>query len=145
MRGRRADPRRPGDEWRVGASQAGSRSPARAALIRFASEPAISALIPSLAIIGRWLGARLPVTAIWIAMDEKLAKPHSAKVTMATLRGLSVPAGRAPRSMKATNSLRTSLVPNSPPAVPASFQGTQIRNMIGWKIVPTIRWKLSSG
>ena len=33
--------------------------------------------------------------------------------------------------MKATNSLSTSLVPNRPPAVPASFHGTPIRNMIG--------------
>jgi hypothetical protein len=34
------------------------------------------------------LGARPPVTAIWIAIELKLAKPHSAKVTIATLRGL---------------------------------------------------------
>src|SRR3546814_4439978 len=46
--------------------------------------------MPSLAIIGRWLGASPPVTAIWIAIDEKLAKPQSAKVTIATVRGLSV-------------------------------------------------------
>ena len=42
-----------------------------------------------MAIIGRWLGARLPVTAIWIAIDEKLAKPHSEKVITAIVRGLS--------------------------------------------------------
>ena len=41
---------------------------------------------PSLAIIGRWFGARPPVTAIWIAIELKLAKPHSAKVTIARLR-----------------------------------------------------------
>ena len=47
---------------------------------------AISALIPSLAITGRWLGASPPVTAIWIAIEEKLAKPHRAKVTTPTVR-----------------------------------------------------------
>ena len=38
--------------------------PASAADIRFAKLPAASARRPSLAIIGRWFGARLPVTAI---------------------------------------------------------------------------------
>ena len=47
--------------------------------------PASSAFSPNLAIIGRWLGASPPVTAIWIAIDEKLAKPHSAKVMIARL------------------------------------------------------------
>ena len=42
--------------------------------------------MPSLAITGRWLGARPPVTAIWIAIELKLAKPQSAKVTIARLR-----------------------------------------------------------
>ena len=50
--------------------------PASAALIRLASEPASSARRPSLAITGRWFGARPPVTAIWIAIELKLAKPH---------------------------------------------------------------------
>src|SRR4030095_8105206 len=61
-------------------------SPARAALITLASDPPSSARNPSLAIIGLWLGARFPVTAIWIAIELKLAKPHSAKVTIAPLR-----------------------------------------------------------
>ena len=46
-----------------------------------------------MAITGRWLGARPPVTAIWIAIELKLAKPHSAKVTIARLRSLSSAAG----------------------------------------------------
>src|SRR4029450_4798136 len=104
-------------------------SPASAATIRLASDPASRARRPSLAIIGRWLGARLPVTAIWMAIDEKLAKPHSAKVTIARLRSESAAAGPAalPRSMKATNSFRTILVPNRPPATPASFHGMPLR------------------
>ena len=61
--------------------------PASAALIRLESEPASSAFSPSLAIIGRWLGASPPVTAIWIAIELKLAKPQSAKVTTATVAG----------------------------------------------------------
>ena len=65
-------------------------SPANAADIRLARLPAASARRPSLAIVGRWLGASPPVTAIWIAIEEKLAKPHSAKVTIATVRGESV-------------------------------------------------------
>jgi hypothetical protein len=91
-------------------------SEARAALIRFASDPASSARMPSLAITGRWLGARPPVTAIWIAIELKLAKPHKAKVTIARLRSLRVAASIFPRSMKATNSFSTSLVPNRPPS-----------------------------
>ena len=92
--------------------------------------------MPNLAIIGRWFGARPPVTASWIAIELKLAKPHKAKVTIARLRSLSAAAGPAalPRSMNATNSLRTILVPNSPPATPASFHGTPIKNMIGAKM-----------
>ncbi len=66
--------------------RSGIISPASAALIKLASEPASSARRPSLAITGRWLGARPPVTAIWIAIELKLAKPHSAKVTIARLR-----------------------------------------------------------
>ena len=122
-------------------------SPASAALIKLASEPASSARRPSLAIIGRWLGARLPVTAIWIAIELKLAKPHRAKVTIARLRSLSAAAGPAalPRSMKATNSFRTILVPNRPPATPASLHGMPIRNMTGEKSVPTIAWNDRSG
>jgi len=50
---------------------------------------------------GRWFGARPPVTAIWIAMELKLAKPHSAKVMIARLR--SVSPSIAPSSIKATN------------------------------------------
>jgi len=62
-----------------------------------------------------------------MAIELKLAKPHKAKVTMARVRSLITSGAIAPRSMKATNSFRTSLVPNRPPAVPASCQGTPIR------------------
>ena len=71
---------------------------------------------------GRWLGASPPVTAIWMAIDEKLEKPHKANVTIPTVAGDKV--FRAPRSMKRQNSLRTILVPNSPPACKASPHGT---------------------
>src|SRR3546814_16979550 len=61
-----------------------SISPASAADIRFDRLPASSAFRPSLAIIGRWFGASPPVTAIWIAIELKFAKPQSAKVAIAT-------------------------------------------------------------
>src|SRR3546814_5895630 len=61
-----------------------SISPASAADIRFDRLPASSAFSPSLAIIGRWFGASPPVTAIWIAIELKLANPQSAKVAIAT-------------------------------------------------------------
>src|SRR3546814_13005755 len=48
-----------------------SISPASAADIRFDRLPASSALRPSFAIIGRWLGASPPVTAIWIAIRSE--------------------------------------------------------------------------
>src|SRR3954470_10575038 len=60
-------------------------TPPSAALIRLESEPASKAFRPSLAIIGRWLGASPPVTASWIAIELKLAKPQSAKVITATV------------------------------------------------------------
>ena len=82
---------------------------------------------------GRWLGARPPVTAIWMAIELKLAKPHSANVTIACVRSLRVPGSIAPRSMKATNSFSTILVPNNPPAICASFHGMPRRNMKGAK------------
>src|SRR5213075_1324457 len=91
-------PRRPSRTWTLKRVQGDGLpiiSPASAALIKLASEPASNARSPSLAIIGRWLGARLPVTAIWIAIELKLAKPHSAKVTIARLRSLSAAAGPA--------------------------------------------------
>ena len=59
--------------------------------MRFDRLPASSALSPSRAIIGRWLGARLPVTAIWIAIELKLAKPHRENVTMAIVAGDNTP------------------------------------------------------
>src|SRR3546814_20917901 len=64
-----------------------SISPASAADIRFDRLHASSALRPSFAIIGRWLGARPPVTALWISIEQKLAKPHRAKVAIAHEHG----------------------------------------------------------
>src|SRR3546814_18234616 len=60
-----------------------SISPASAADIRFDRLPASSALRPSFAIIGRWFGARPPVTPIWIAIDLKLANPPLTNVALA--------------------------------------------------------------
>src|SRR3954464_10745568 len=110
-------------------------NPASAADIKLARLPASNARSPSRAITGRWLGARPPVTAIWIAIELKLAKPHSMKVTTATLAGESPEVGNW---LKATNSFSTTFVPNRPPAVEASSQGTFSMNMTGWKILPRI-------
>ena len=70
-------------------------NPASAALIRLLSAPATSARRPRRAMTGRWLGARPPATAIWIAIELKFAKPHSANVTIATVGALR-PFGRRP-------------------------------------------------
>ena len=94
---------------------------------------------------GRWLGASPPVTAIWIAIELKLAKPHSAKVTIARLRSVSTLASIAPSSIKATNSLSTILVPNNPPAAPACSHGMPIRYITGANTSPSNCWKLTSG
>src|SRR3546814_3912640 len=119
-------------------------SPASAADIRFDRLPASSALRPSFAIIGRWFGARPPVTAIWIAIELKLANPHSAKVAIATEIGAK-PACSLPRSMKATNSLSTTLVPNSPPTAALSSHGTPISHITGRKTAPITAWNDRSG
>ena len=47
--------------------------------------------------------------------------------------------------MKATNSLSTILVPNRPPATPASFHGMPIRYMTGENRSPTIALERRSG
>ena len=47
--------------------------------------------------------------------------------------------------MKATNSLRTILVPNRPPATPASFHGTPIRYMTGENSVADQRLEAQVG
>ncbi len=64
--------------------------PAIAALIKLAKVAASIAFMPNLAISGRLLGAIEPIPPSKIAMDDKLAKPHKAKVTMACVVGVRV-------------------------------------------------------
>ena len=59
------------------------KTPAIAALIRLASVAASIACIPSLAISRRRLGAIEPIPPNKIAIEDKFAKPQSAKVIMA--------------------------------------------------------------
>ena len=47
--------------------------------------------------------------------------------------------------MKATNSFSTTLVPNRPPAVAASFHGMFSMYMTGWKIVPRMQLEAELG
>jgi hypothetical protein len=59
------------------------KNPARAALIKFARVAQHKALMPSLEISSRRFGARAPRPPSKMAIEEKLANPHSAKITMA--------------------------------------------------------------
>ena len=92
------------------------------------TDPAASALRPSLAIIGRWLGARPPVTAIWIAIEREVGEAAQGKGDDRD-RAFGDKVLHLPRSMKATNSLSTILVPKSPPACSASAHGTPSKNI----------------
>src|SRR3546814_15784578 len=80
-----------------------SISPARAADIRFDRLPSSTASRPSFAIIGRWLGASPPVTALLIAIELKLAQPHSDKEATANELGAKPPC-TLPQPMKPQNS-----------------------------------------
>ena len=57
--------------------------PASAALIKLANVAANTAFKPNCAISLRLAGARAPKPPINIAIDERLAKPHNANVTIA--------------------------------------------------------------
>lgn len=57
--------------------------PAMVALIKLASDPAITALMPRRAISPRRLGAIPPKPPIKIAIELKFAKPHNANVMIA--------------------------------------------------------------
>src|SRR5690606_31947291 len=67
-------------------------TPAMVAVVMLASVPASTARRPSCAISDVRLGASGPMPPIWVAMEEKLAKPQSAKVAMTSVLGRSVPA-----------------------------------------------------
>ena len=58
------------------------------ALIKFAREPASTALIPNRAMSPRLFGAIAPKPPIKIAIELKFAKPHNAKVIMALVFSL---------------------------------------------------------
>ena len=62
--------------------------PANAALIRFDSDAASTALIPNWPIRSRFSGTRTPRPPSRIAIDYRLAKPHSENVVIAIVRGL---------------------------------------------------------
>src|SRR4051794_40423543 len=111
--------------------------PAIVAVRKFANVPANIARIPSLARSPRRDGASDPMPPIWIAIDEKFAKPHNAYVTMTKLRGSRLdPTPGLPRFAKATNSLSTMRVPRRLPTVRLSFHDTPIAHAIGLKIHP---------
>ena len=85
-----------------------------------------------------------PVTAIWIAIEEKFEKPHSAIVVTTSEAGLKLPF-RSLSSPNAMNSLSTSFVQKRLPAWPASPQGTPTRLISGAKIQPISCWNERSG
>ena len=66
------------DRCAHGVSRAHTSIPAMEADVKAARLPAIMALSPNRAISPRRSGARPPMPPIWIAIDEKLAKPSSA-------------------------------------------------------------------
>ena len=60
-----------------------TNTPAIAALIKLAIVAASIAFMPKRAMSGRRLGAIEPIPPSKIAMEDRLAKPHKAKVTIA--------------------------------------------------------------
>ena len=79
------------EQSELGASRHGQailvRTPAMVAVIIVASVPPRTALRPSRARSGRRSGASPPMPPIWMAMEEKLAKPHSAYVEISKALG----------------------------------------------------------
>ena len=61
------------------------------AVIMLASVPASTARSPNCASSDLRLGASPPIPPIWIAIEEKFAKPHRANVAMVIDLGLKTP------------------------------------------------------
>src|SRR5215470_13159444 len=104
--------------------------PAIDADIKFAIVPASMARKPRRARSPRRLGASAPIPPIWIPMELKLAKPHSANVAMVKERGSSADL-IVPSLAKAINSLRTMRVPRRFPIAAASCQRIPISHATG--------------
>ena len=66
--------------------------------MRLASVPARTARRPRLAISPVRSGASGPMPPIWMPMDDRLAKPHSANVAMMMVLGSRLPAAMASAS-----------------------------------------------
>ena len=57
-------------------------APAIQAFIKLTIVPPIKALNPNSERLRFWLGAMAPIPPIWIPIEEKLAKPHKAKLAI---------------------------------------------------------------
>ena len=99
------------------------------------------ARMPSRASSLRLLGASAPIPPIWMPMELKLAKPHSANVAMVNERGSSV-AFIGPRNENATSSLSTMRVPSRLPMLAQSCHGTPITQATGANTQPKICCRL---
>src|SRR5207245_2560346 len=123
------------------AHRAHSNIPTIEADIRLAIVPASMARMPSRASSLRLLGASAPIPPIWMPMELKLAKPHSANVAMVNERGSSV-AFIGPRNENATSSLSTMRVPSRLPMLAQSRHGTPITQATGANTQPKICCRL---
>src|SRR5258708_29483484 len=121
------------------------RKPAIVAVMKFASVPANMARRPSRARSCRRFGASAPMPPIWLPIELKFAKPHSANVAIVIdLGSRTFCLIKSPSAAYATNSLSTMRVPSRLPIVAASFHGTPILHATGEKTQPKTRSRLSA-
>src|SRR3954453_9362709 len=104
--------------------------PAIHADMKLANVPTSIALKPSFARSDLREGASPPMPPIWIAIELRLANPHSANVAITNDRGSSA-AFTLPRSTNATNSFSTMRVPRRLPTVAQSFHSTPKSHAMG--------------
>ena len=81
-------------------------------------------------------GTRAPRPPIWMPMLDRLAKPHTAKVVIATERSVSTPLSPL-SSWNATISLSTTRVPRIDPTCCASPHGIPISSANGMQAQPS--------
>ncbi len=117
--------------------------------IRLESVAASTAFNPKRAMSGRLLGAKDPSPPSKMAMEDKLANPHSANEIIALVFS-EIITGAA--SLKygakfryATNSFTTNFWPINEPAINASLHGTPMIKAKGAKRYPKIISSVSSG
>ena len=111
------------------------------ALNRFANVPPKTAFHPSLAISCFLFGAIPPIPPISIAIEEILANPHNANVTIAVVFADNS-GNNGDILVKATNSFNIIFWPIKEPAITDSPHGTPIIAATGAKIYPNIVCKL---